>query len=122
MNARPVLLIDADTDWCAHVCRFLETHGIPVMTASNLETATLAVEHIGKPGAVVMDTTSRSSNGRAVSAFRNTPLLQDVPVGYLKKYAALDALLLMLCSPTDSNVPGLKSANVRGFQAALTQL
>jgi DNA-binding response OmpR family regulator len=98
MNARPVLLIDTDTEWCAHVCRFLEPHGIEVMTAANVDAATAQLHHCPKPGAVVFDARARYENGRAIALLRRQPALSDVPVGYLKKTAALDALLLMLGS------------------------
>ena len=98
MNARPVVLIDQDPDWCARVCRFLEPHGIPVVAARNIDAALEAMEQFGKPSALLMDIANRRENGRAVSAIRRDPSLRHMPVGYLKKSAALDAVLLMLVS------------------------
>lgn len=108
MSARPVLLIDQDVDWCAQVCRFLEPHGIRAIRASNIDAARESIEQLGKPGALIMDVSNRRETGRAVSAMREDASLRDVPVGYVKKSAALDSLLLML----------LSSAAVTGHQAA----
>lgn len=108
MSARPVLLIDEDVDWCARVCRFLEPHGIRAIRAGSIDAAAESIEHLGKPGALIMDIANRRETRRAVSAIRADASLLDVPVGYVKKSAALDSLLLMLMS----------SATVTGHQAA----
>ena len=96
MNARPVLLIANDAEWCARVCRFLEPHGIPVVTAEDIDAATAHLSRMDKPTAVVLDSATRHETRREMSEFRQQATLSDVPVGYLKKSAALDALLLML--------------------------
>jgi DNA-binding NtrC family response regulator len=100
MTARPVVLIDQDPDWCARLCRFMEPHGISVVVARNIEDALETIAQVGKPGAFVMDTAARHANGRAVLAIRTEAAFRDVPVAYVKKSAALDALLLMLASST----------------------
>jgi DNA-binding response OmpR family regulator len=98
MSARPVLLIDEDTQWCARVCQYLEAHGIAAVSAVTVDAAARALEHIGKPGAFLMDIDARGASGPAVSLLRDTAPLRDVPIGYLRKSAALDALLFMLSS------------------------
>ena len=99
MNARPVLLIATDAEWCARVCRFLEPHGIAVVTAENVHTATAHLLQMEKPSALLMDHAVRWENRSALTLLRQHATLSDVPVGYMKKSAALDALLLML-TPT----------------------
>lgn len=101
MHARPVLLIDDDAAWCAQVCRFLESHGIAVVSAANVASASGRLELMGKPSAVVMDIATRAEHGRAVTLLRTDNLLSDVPLGYVKKSAALDGLLLMLSTTAD---------------------
>ena len=98
MNARPVLLIDPDAEWCAQVCRFLEPHGIPVVSAENVDAALDTMAEVGKPRAMVLDSATRCENSRAMSALRSDAAFKDIPVGYLKKSAALDVLLLMVSS------------------------
>jgi DNA-binding response OmpR family regulator len=93
MKARPVLLVDSDAEWCARICRFLEPHGIGVVVAANLDTAAQMAE-AETPRALLMDAATRHQSGSAVAALRDD--IPNVPVGYLKKSAALDALLLML--------------------------
>ena len=100
MNARPVFLVDHDPDWCARVCRFLEPHGISVVTARDIDTAVELASQLGKPSALVMDMSMRRENGRAVSTLRSNPSFRDVEVGYVKKSAALDALLMMVMAPS----------------------
>ena len=56
------------------------------------------MDEIGAPAALVMDIGTRRANGRAVTSLRQEPSLREVPVAYLRKSAALDALLLMLTS------------------------
>jgi CheY-like chemotaxis protein len=104
MNARPVLLIDDDPDWGARVGRFLEPHGISVLVHRTLDTALQHIAQHGEPAALVMDIATRADNGPAIAAMRQEPALQSVPVGYVKKSAALDALLLMVA-------PGAASAH-----------
>jgi hypothetical protein len=48
---------------------------------------------------VVLDIATRPESGDAITALRQHGRpLRDVPVGYMKKSAALDQLLLMLSS------------------------
>lgn len=96
MNARPVLLINRDVEWCARVCRFLEPHGIPVIAAADVREALRTIEEAGTPSAFVMDMDARRSDHPAISALRTNATLRDVPVGFVNKTAALDALLLMV--------------------------
>ena len=99
MNARPVLLIDHDAEWCARVCQFLEPHGIPVVAASSVAGAVEHLQHSLAPSAVLLDISERGGN--PAESLRQDATLRDVPIGYLRKSAALDALLLMLpSSPT----------------------
>ena len=97
MNARPVLLIANDAEWCERVCRFLEPHGIPVVAVETVDAAAHRLPLMEEtPTAIVIDSASRLENGRAVSLLRRQATLTDVAVGYMKTSAALDALLLML--------------------------
>jgi DNA-binding response OmpR family regulator len=97
MNARPVLILDSDAEWCERICRFLAPHGIETFTAADVTSAAATISSTGKPAAVVMESSARG-NGEAVSQLRRVSDLNGVPVGYLRKNAALDALLLMLGS------------------------
>jgi DNA-binding response OmpR family regulator len=90
------MVIDADVEWCARVCRFLEPHGIPVLCAESVDAATAQLAQISTPAAVVLDSGARHQNGGAIATLRRQPALLGVPVGFVKKTAALDALLLML--------------------------
>jgi hypothetical protein len=96
MNARPVLLIANDHEWCARVCRFLEPHGIPVVAVETVDAAAYRLPLMDTPTAIVIDSAARQKDGRAVSLMRRQAALTDVPVGYMRTSAALDALLLML--------------------------
>jgi CheY-like chemotaxis protein len=96
MNARPVLLIDRDGEWCARVCRFLEPHGIPVIAAADVREALQTIEHAGTPTAFVMEMDARQSERGAISTLRRNDALREVPVGFVNKAAALDMLLLMV--------------------------
>jgi CheY-like chemotaxis protein len=97
MKARPVLLIDDEPAFCERVCRFLESNGIAVVTATNVAAAIARADHVPAIGAVVMDMAHRGSND-PVSSLRSVPALNQVPVAYVKKTAALDALVLLLGS------------------------
>jgi DNA-binding response OmpR family regulator len=96
MNARPVLLIANDVEWCARVCQFLEPHGISVVAVENVDAAAHRLAQMEAPSAIVLESAARHEYGRDVSLLRRQTALSQVPVGYLKKSAALDALLLML--------------------------
>jgi DNA-binding response OmpR family regulator len=98
MQAGPVLLVDQDGAWCARVCRFLEPHGISVLTARNFEIALDVVRRVGKPSAVVVDLAARAALDRTVSTLREDATWRDVPIGYVNKEVAFDALLLLLTS------------------------
>jgi CheY-like chemotaxis protein len=98
MDARPVFLIDSDNEWCASVCRFLEPHGIAVVVRKDLSAALQAVSECGQPSAFVMDIAGRDANQRSAQSLRNNESLRHIPVAYLKKSAALDALLMMVTS------------------------
>jgi CheY-like chemotaxis protein len=95
MSARPVLLINEDAEWYARVSRFLESHGIPMVAASTVDAAAERLAQIGQPSAVLMDIRTRHTNSHTLSALRET-MCSEVPVGFVRKEAALDALLLML--------------------------
>jgi CheY-like chemotaxis protein len=95
MNARAVLLIDHDQDWCARICRMLEPHGISVVSATDMTAARERLVEMGRPDAVVMDVTKRRGGAHAAE-LRSDNAMRDVPTGYINKTAALDALLLML--------------------------
>lgn len=99
MSARPVLLVDSDKEWCARVCRYLELHGIEVVTAASVGSVARTVDQVGEPSAVVMDLAERIASADAVAALRADGLLRDVPVAYVNKAAALDALLLLVAAP-----------------------
>jgi hypothetical protein len=98
MTARPVWLIDDDDEWCARVCRLLAPHGIPVVSMGTLAAGLSRVDEIGRPAAVVMDAASRCEHSAGVEALRHDATLRHVPIGFVKKTAALDAVLLMLTS------------------------
>ena len=98
MTARPVFLIDQDREWCESVCRFLEPHGITVVARNNLNDALRAVGECGQPRAFVMDIATRRDHQSDVLTLRSNGTLRHIPVGYVNKTAALDALLLMVTS------------------------
>lgn len=102
MPAQPVLLIDRDAEWCVSVSRFLEPRGIAVVATPSVEDA---AEHLRRglaPTVVLMDIESRPANQAALATLRPGSLGGEVPVGYMRKSAALDALLLML--PTSAPI------------------
>jgi CheY-like chemotaxis protein len=109
MTAGRVLLIDQDADWCARVCRFLESHGMIVATASDISHAAGLVATTTTPDAVVMDIAMRDHNSRAVAAMRELPALSAVPFGFVNKTAALDLLLLIL-TPGATDAPQHRAA------------
>ena len=98
MSARPVLVVDSDKEWCAHVCRILEPHGIPVIAAADLGGLMATMDQVERPRAVVMDIAHRRDNSAAVSEMRSDLAWRGIPVGYVKKSAALDALLMLVAS------------------------
>ena len=100
MAARPVLVVDSDKDWCAHVCRILEPHGIPVVAAADLNGIVATMDQVDKPRAVVMNIAHRRDNSPAVSAMRSDVAWRGIPVSYVKESAAFDALLMLVSSNT----------------------
>jgi CheY-like chemotaxis protein len=98
MSARPVLVVDSDKEWCAHVCQILEPHGIPVIAAPDLTRVVATMDQVERPRALIMNIANRRDNSTAVSALRADVGWRGIPVGYVKKSAALDALLMLASS------------------------
>jgi DNA-binding response OmpR family regulator len=112
MHARPVLLIDADAAWCERVCRFLEPHGLSVITASTTAAARDALDPSLTPTAVLFEPATME---RTFDRVRDLPELDGVPMfavsaaaadevyakgtgvtGYVRKSLALQHLMLLL--------------------------
>ena len=112
MSARPVLLIDNDSEWCERVCRFLAPHGINVLVAHDEAAALKGLAEI-RPSAILVEPTSLDPAFRDL--LTKLPELKDVPAfvvsaaparavydkragisGYVRKAVALEHLMFLL--------------------------
>lgn len=127
MSARPVLLIDDDLTWCEQVCRFLESGGYTVVTASTEAAALDSLDAMTLPSAILVEPNT------ADRAFRQALLarteLRGVPMflvsaasagevyergagatGYVRKAVALDHLLMLLGTAPDDGASHRRAA------------
>ena len=76
----------------------MEPHGISVVATGDVREALQLVHTAGKPSAFVLQMQSQQLKDAAISTLRTDTSLRDVPVGFVSKSAALDALLMMVTS------------------------
>jgi CheY-like chemotaxis protein len=124
MTARPILVIDDDSLWCAQVCRYLAPRGYQVIVASS-EAAALECLSAGHAVSAIF-VEPGTADGAFCQMMRSLPQLESVPIflvsessagavyskgdaanGYIRKTMLLDHLMLLLQMPDVPQMPQL---------------